>query len=1401
MAPLTLFEVSWEVGTKVGGIHTVISTKAKTLVERYGDQYIAVGPWPLSREGTPLHFSEEPGFEAFGEACRALGVPVRVGRWHIPGRPRTILIEFSRLFERKDEVLGRLWEDYEVDSLSGGWDYVEPVMFGHAAGIVIEKWLTDFGAAGGVVAQFHEWMTGAGLLYLRKTLPEIGTVFTTHATMLGRSLAARGTPPWAPLGASVGETVKRLGITAKHSMESVCARETDVLTTVSEMTAAEAEVFHGRRPEPILPNGIDLAVMDEFAGRAGPGEVAARLREFARRFLGEDVADAALVCTSGRYEFHNKGIDVLLDAAARLETSAPRRIVLFVLVPAGNSGPRQELLARLRESEFELGPPLGLTTHHLFDAENDPVHRRCQELGLRNAPGSRVKVIQIPSYLNGADGALGLTYEAALRGMDLSCFPSFYEPWGYTPQESLSLGVPTITTDLSGFGAWAMRTGLGFADGVTVLERRGADDAETARRLAAAIERCLREAGNREATAKACRTAVRTAEWSDLIVHYETAFGRALSTARERHGRGPRRLRRHFPLVAVGDRTAAQRPRLNRFEVATSLPPGLEALERLSRNLWWCWNHDAERLFADIAPAKWEECGRNPVLFLDRVFAADLRKAAADASFVARLQKIAERFDRYMAQRWPADAGVTAYFCAEFGLHESLPIYSGGLGILAGDHLKSASDLGLPLVGIGLFYRRGYLRQQLTASGDQIGAPIDNEPRRLPIELVLDAQRKPLRIELRLPSSVLVLQVWRVMVGRVSLYLLDADVPQNRPEDRGITHHLYGGDAENRLRQEIVLGRGGVRLLQELGIEPTAWHLNEGHAAFVAIERLSRYVRHHGLSFDEARALVRASTAFTTHTPVPAGHDCHGEHLMRRYFSNVQEWAGVPWERFFPLGTGANAHDAFNMTYFACRFASVVNGVSRLHAQVSRKILHPVWPMLLQSEVPVLAITNGVHLPTWTSPAMARLLGATDRPVRARDFAERAAALPAPELWATRTRLRERLRHAIVQRTEQAFRRRNDSRRLLARTLAGLEGDALLVGFARRFAPYKRADLVLRDPERLRRLLDHSQRPVRLLFAGKAHPADGLGQEILRRVAQLARTDEFAGRVFLLEDYDMDLARALVQGVDVWLNNPIRPLEASGTSGMKAAANGVLNLSIADGWWPEVAADDNGWTIGTPAETPSPELRDAMQADHVYELLEEQIAPLFFERDEDGVPGRWLERVRRCLATVPTWFETDRMVGEYRDLCYQPLTQAFRALGGAQPDHLRRVTDTHQAIRRGFSDVIFRDVRISDLRAVEVTDTIEMAVDVELGGLRPDDVRVEFVLGRINGDDDLHDPVTIELHASAAAEGGPVSFTGSKVMEQSGTFGYGVRIRTRQREPVDEMLGDLVLWADARPLE
>ncbi len=1413
-APYTLFEVSWEVCNKVGGIHTVVSTKAKTLVEKLGDHYVTIGPWLLSGKGGSESFEEETGFADFCEACRALGVPVRVGRWRIPGRPRTILVEFSGLFAKKDEILKELWERYQVDSLFGHWDYIEPVTFGHAAGIVIEKWMHEHGGETqrGAVAQFHEWMTGSGMLYLKPRAPEIGTVFTTHATMLGRSLASTGWSPEKGLGGRTSrEAAETQNVVAKHSLETACAREADVFTTVSQITADEAELFFGRKAAPLLPNGISLDVIDEIAGTTTRAAAETRLRDLARRFTGEDASHARLLCISGRYEFHNKGIDVLLDALAELNQRPGRAVVLFVLVPAGNSGVRREVLERLKlpsdaPSQAADLEPLGLSTHNLFDPEKDPLQQHCKKLGFTNAHGARVKVIQIPIYLGPGDGLFDLPYEAVLRAMDMSAFPSFYEPWGYTPEESLAVGVPTITTDCAGFGRFAHEARLKWENGVHVLARVGVDDAKVAHDLAAFLEVAFSEERDRDELVQTCRRTAQLTSWSDLIARYESAFSRAISAAGERTlGKTAFRMRAPKAVVPVTRATQAQRPHLVRFEVAATLPKEIAGLQRLVRNLWWSWDAEATALLRDVFPRKWDALHHNPITYLREVFLEDLAARAADKNYVERLEKTLARFDAYMATKGkPFDLGAgiaissehpVAYFCAEFGLHESLRIYSGGLGILAGDHLKSASDLALPLVAVGLYYRMGYVKQRMTAAGDQINSEAENDPRDMPLELVLDEHGAPLEITLQLPSSSLVLRAWKVQVGRVDLYLLDSNVESNRQEDRDITRQLYGGDQELRLRQEIVLGRGGKKLLARLNLWPSAYHVNEGHAAFLVLERVSRLVREVGLTFEQARELVRSTTLFTTHTPVPAGHDRFSEDLMRRYFSDAPEWVGVPWERFFALGRAEDDAGSFNMTYLALSFAGFVNGVSQLHGRVSQKLLQPFWPRLLETEVPVQAVTNGVHLPTWVDPRLSTLLGARDRAVTGEDFARRAPALDLAALWNIRKEARKRMLEVVRERLEQNFHERHDSPAVLHRMLDGLNEDALWLGFARRFAPYKRAQLLLRDVERLRRVLADEKRPVRVLFAGKAHPNDKHGQEILKQVVAASRSNELVGRLFFIEDYDIELARALVQGVDVWINNPIRPLEASGTSGMKVSANGGLNLSVLDGWWIEAHDGKNGWAVGGGRVYPNQELQDELDGENLYHLLEEEVVPLYFQRDPRGLPREWLERARHNLLTIPPVFNTDRMVGEYRDRAYAQLARAWYALSADQFGPLRAQVERQARIRKGFAEVRIAGAHIADLSSIQVGDSIDVRVEIALGTLAAGDLRVDLVLGHANGERDVKNRVELALAPVGAVHSGVQTFEGSQRMERSGSFAYGIRVRARASNGDERALDDLVLWA------
>jgi glycogen phosphorylase len=706
------------------------------------------------------------------------------------------------------------------------------------------------------------------------------------------------------------------------------------------------------------------------------------------------------------------------------------------------------------------------------------------------------------------------------------------------------------------------------------------------------------------------------------------------------------------------------------------LPASIAGLRRLAFNLHFSWHGRTLELFRRIDPALWEATRHNPVRLLLDCDATRLDVLAHDAAFVAEVGACVDALEQYLGAEdaWyarrgePADRRV-AYFSAEFAIAQSLPIYSGGLGVLAGDHLKSASDLGIPLVAVGLFYREGYFKQHLDVHGVQHDAYPTSDPTRMPLTLERDAAGAPLLVEIPYIERSIFAQIWRADVGRLPLYLLDTDTEPNRPEDRGITNRLYGGDNEHRLRQEIVLGIGGSRALGVLGVAVDAIHLNEGHAAFAAVERVHRVLREHeDASFSDVAAALADGVVFTTHTPVPAGHDYFAPELLQHYLGAYIAQMREDWHDFLALGRHdpADPHETFCMTLVAMRLAGRTNGVSRLHGQVSRRMWRGAWGDVPEEDVPIGHITNGVHLPTWVARPSAELyerhIGASWQDVGDDFHWQGAAGIPLAELWQTRGRQRAELvrfvRHALA---GQVARRGEDP----AWTAGALDADALTIVFARRFATYKRATLLLSDPARLSRMLQG--RPVQFIFAGKAHPRDVPGQEYIRRIMEFAARREHRGRFVFLEDYDVSLARVLVEGADVWLNVPRRPYEASGTSGMKAAANGALNLSIPDGWWAEAWAEHNGldapigWSIEANAAGEGDQ--DRADAEALFQLLEHEVVPLFYDRDEHGLPRGWLERVLASVRQVVPFFNTHRMVRDYTELCYLPAAAAGAAAG------------------------------------------------------------------------------------------------------------------------------------------
>ncbi len=850
------------------------------------------------------------------------------------------------------------------------------------------------------------------------------------------------------------------------------------------------------------------------------------------------------------------------------------------------------------------------------------------------------------------------------------------------------------------------------------------------------------------------------------------------------------------------------------YTVLPCLPDRLKPLQTLAYNLWWCWNADAVALFRRVNPDLFEALDHSPIRLLAATDQARLEELERDDGFLAHMDRVAAALDHYLkAPTWFKEAhGSTdgdlkvAYFSAEFGIHESVPVYSGGLGVLAGDHLKSASDLGLPLAGVSLMYREGYFRQYLNVDGWQQERYPENDFFTLPLIQDVGADGNPLLVSVPLPGRELKLKIWHIQVGRVPLYLLDANIPENRPEDRAITAQLYGGDHHTRIQQEIILGIGGIRALRAVGVVPTVVHMNEGHAAFAALERVRVAMEEHRLDFAAAVEAVKAGTCFTTHTPVPAGNDAFPVQMVEEYLGGYMAAMGVDRAGLLALGRQhpQNEGEPFGMTVLALKLSNTSNGVSKLHGSVSRKMWHEIWPGLPAGEVPITSITNGVHTQSWLSPEIGQLYDrylAVQWEAKPTDYAvwKRVEQIPDAELWRTHERGRERLVAFARQRLKAQLKRRGSPPSEVDAADEVLDPDALTIGFARRFATYKRGDLIFRNAERIAALVNSKDRPVQFIFSGKAHPKDQGGKELIARVVQMARKSDLRRRVVFLEDYDMNVARYLVQGVDVWLNNPRRPLEASGTSGMKVPVNGGLNLSILDGWWVEGYDGDNGWAIGAGEEYTDLAYQDDVESRALYDLIEQDIVSLFYQRGADGLPRGWIRRMKRSIMTCVPVFNTNRMVEEYAERCYLPSHRRYGKLG---TDHLtaaKGLAGWRKRVGGAWGQVKVEGVEAPAGATHRVGGAFPVKVRVNLGSFTPDDVEVQLCYGVLDALGEIADPRAMALlpdgpFSKNGSGSGQVSFAGKVPCHASGQFGFSVRVLPKHPDLPHLFEPGLVTW-------
>ena len=850
--------------------------------------------------------------------------------------------------------------------------------------------------------------------------------------------------------------------------------------------------------------------------------------------------------------------------------------------------------------------------------------------------------------------------------------------------------------------------------------------------------------------------------------------------------------------------------KIKRFNVIPALPEALEPLRDLAYNLWWSWNPDAIDLFRRLDRDLWEACNHNPIKVLGSVKQERLAARAEDDGYRSHLDRVYNAFRTYLdAATWydkscPSWEGFRiAYYSLEYGVAECLPIYSGGLGVLAGDHLKSASDLGLPLVAVGLLYRWGYFNQRLNIDGLQLEDVSENDVHNLPVKPVKRDDGSELHIQVPLADRKVHARVWLAQVGRVPLYLLDTNLPQNDPGDREITSQLYSGDQDMRIRQEIMLGVGGLEALLAIGIRPYLHHLNEGHCAFVGLERIRWAMEHLDIDFDQAIEATASGNIFTTHTPVPAGIDRFPPDLVRHYLSGFAADMGVDVERVLALGR-ANPDDPnepFSMAILALKLTRFANGVSKLHGDVARKMWRHLWPDVPLDEIPIGHVTNGVHVRTWISRDMGQLFdrylgNRWARQNQDEKIWARAERIPDEELWRTHERRRERLVAFVRNRLHAQLQARGEPRHVAEEAYEVLDPEALTIGFARRFATYKRGALLFRDVERIKRLLMDKDRPVQLLFAGKAHPQDMQGKDLIRQIIHLVRAHGLRNRVVFLEDYNMNVARYLVQGVDLWLNTPRRPLEASGTSGMKASLNGALNCSILDGWWVEGYAESLGWAIGTGETYEDPAEADEVEANALYMLLEKDIVPTFYERGSDGLPRGWLRMMKKAIASHGHFFGTNRMLQSYWDGAYYPAAKKLQAFRRDDVERGKALAAWKQRVGASWDKVWIEAMSHHPVDAdLACGDGLSVEATIKLDGLAPEDVSVEVYYGPMSQDGRIEEGRPLGMEFVSKVDGSHYKYAAEIPCRTSGEYGYTVRILPCHADLVSPFELHRIRWA------
>ncbi|MDD3665942.1 MAG: alpha-glucan family phosphorylase [Bacteroidales bacterium] len=1398
-----LFEVSWEVCNKIGGIYTVIASKSSFFKDRLQDNYIMIGPdvWKET-SGNPYFNEDRYLMKAWREYAESSGLKIRIGRFPQASDTLAILVDFTPYFSSKDQIFAHFWEKHHVDSIAGQWDYTEPALFGYAAAKVIENFCEFYiTPLDQVVAQFHEWLSGSGVLYLNENLPQAGTVFTSHATVLGRSIAGNGLHLYENLSAFKGEQMaSELNVRAKYSLEKQVARAADALTTVSEVTRREAIQFFERDIDFLTPNGIHVVATPDSTEYVEKREHGKKLlRSVAEAVYGISLPENALhVGMSGRYEYKNKGIDYYLSLVEQLANrkDQKRPIVAWLFIPAHQSGAREEIQKRI--SQPKRGFSGSILTHNLYDAGRDQILNFAS--AKFPAPGSNVYLIFVPSFLDGSDGIFNVRYYDLLMALDLTVFPSYYEPWGYTPHESLSFGVPTTTTSLAGFGKWLIDTAQNQSDAALVIDREVQLTEKPIQSIVDWIDRiALLSAEDYSLLQTKCVKIAANANWNVMGVKYVETYNFVLDEVAKRSDQIATRKILHSELPFTRKKSV---PSWKKLFIHPSIPSSLQDIQRISKNLWWTWNQEALDLFESLDVNLWKEVKYNPITLIEELSFERWQQLENDAEFCMKLKKVVQKFNTYMSEKRNPDEKLIAYFSMEYGLHDTVKIFSGGLGMLAGDYLKEASDTNHNFVSIGLLYRYGYFQQEISIVGDQVAAYLPQKFSHMPLHPVRDEKGDWITISIALPGRNMIAKAWRLDVGRVPLYLLDTDIPENAEQDRSVTHQLYGGNWENRFKQELLLGVGGIRLLEKLKITPSLYHLNEGHAAFIGLERLKDLVQGERLTFDQAVEVVRSTSLFTTHTPVPAGHDSFSEDLMRAYIPHYASRLNISWEEFMSLGRfdEGDLSSNFSMSALASKLSQEINGVSRIHGRVTREMFNEMYEGYFPDELHIGYVTNGVHYSTWTARSLQRLYTkyfGTDflNDVSDPKHWEKIKNVPDAELWEERQKQKKQLMSFLHNRLSDDMTRREENPKLIVRTLDSLNNEMLTIGFARRFATYKRAHLLFSNPERLARILHNSERPVRFVYAGKAHPNDKAGQELIKKIIEISKKPEFVGKIIFVENYDIELAKYLIHGVDVWMNTPTRPLEASGTSGQKAVMNGVVNLSVLDGWWAEGYRPGAGWALKEERTFLNQSAQDELDAETIYSLLEDEIIPAYFNRNAQGMPNEWLSHIRNTLAWIAPQFTTRRMIDDYYNQFYNRLFKRAELIAQNQYQPAEVLSKWKRRISRKWDKIEAIQIQINDDKdkAFNMGDLFKAEVLIHGAGLTEGDLGLEVLFGR-KENDQVNKVLFKQEMLGQSTDNQIIKFTCELPIVNAGVFDYAFRLFPKHPMLAHRMDLPLVKW-------